>query len=41
LSLEDWLIIVAGTSVVLWVGEIWRLVGRIREGAASARAQGA
>ncbi|MEB3343603.1 calcium-translocating P-type ATPase, PMCA-type [Okeania sp.] len=26
LSLRDWLIIIGGTSIVLWVGEIWRLI---------------
>ncbi|NER02689.1 MAG: calcium-translocating P-type ATPase, PMCA-type, partial [Okeania sp. SIO3C4] len=26
LSLRDWLVIVGGTSIVLWVGEIWRLI---------------
>lgn len=29
LRLEDWLIIVGGTSFVLWIGEISRAVGRI------------
>ncbi|GGA46595.1 calcium-translocating P-type ATPase, PMCA-type [Okeania sp. KiyG1] len=26
LSLRDWLVIVGGTSIVLWIGEIWRLI---------------
>ncbi|NEP91054.1 MAG: calcium-translocating P-type ATPase, PMCA-type [Okeania sp. SIO2C2] len=26
LSLRDWLVIVGGTSIVLWVGEIWRMI---------------
>lgn len=26
LSLRDWLIIIGGTSIVLWVGEIWRII---------------
>ena len=26
LSLRDWLIIIGGTSVVLWIGEIWRII---------------
>ena len=26
LSLRDWLIIIGGTSIVLWVGEIWRMI---------------
>lgn len=26
LSWQDWLMIVGGTSIVLWVGEIWRLI---------------
>lgn len=28
ISFKDWLVIIAGTSVVLWVGEIIRLIGR-------------
>ncbi len=28
LSLQDWLMIIAGTSIVLWVGELWRLLSR-------------
>ncbi|OQA14058.1 MAG: Calcium-transporting ATPase [bacterium ADurb.Bin363] len=28
LSLEDWLIIAGVTSLVLWIGEIWRLIAR-------------
>ncbi len=28
ISFKDWLVIIAGTSVVLWVGEIVRLIGR-------------
>ena len=30
LSLNEWLVIIASTSVVLWVGEIYRLVQRMR-----------
>lgn len=30
LSLQDWLTIVGATSVVLWVGELKRLVARLR-----------
>lgn len=30
LNLRDWLIILGGTSLVLWVGELWRLVKRMR-----------
>ena len=30
LSLRDWIAIVAGTSIVLWVGEIWRLIMRLK-----------
>lgn len=26
LSLRDWLVIIGGTSIVLWIGEIWRMV---------------
>ncbi len=26
LALTDWLIIIGGTSVVLWIGELWRLI---------------
>ncbi|NET26394.1 calcium-translocating P-type ATPase, PMCA-type [Okeania sp. SIO1I7] len=26
LSLRDWLIIIGGTSIVLWIGEIWRMI---------------
>ncbi|NES63832.1 MAG: calcium-translocating P-type ATPase, PMCA-type, partial [Okeania sp. SIO2D1] len=26
LSLRDWLVIIGGTSIVLWVGEIWRMI---------------
>jgi Ca2+-transporting ATPase len=29
LSLNDWLIIIGSTSLVLWIGEIWRLVARL------------
>ncbi|MBC6471800.1 MAG: calcium-translocating P-type ATPase, PMCA-type [Hormoscilla sp. GM102CHS1] len=29
ISLHDWLIIIGGTSVVLWIGEIWRLISRL------------
>jgi Ca2+-transporting ATPase len=30
LSLRDWILIVVGTSVVLWIGEIWRAMRRAR-----------
>jgi len=30
LSFRDWIIIIAGTSLVLWVGEIHRLVARVK-----------
>lgn len=33
LSLQDWLVIIGSTSLVLWVGEIIRLILRSREGA--------
>ncbi|MDE5095779.1 MAG: hypothetical protein O4804_16610 [Trichodesmium sp. St11_bin5] len=26
LSLRDWLIIIGGTSIVFWIGEIWRMI---------------
>ncbi|RQH47486.1 calcium-translocating P-type ATPase, PMCA-type [Okeania hirsuta] len=26
LSLRDWLVIIGGTSIVLWIGEIWRMI---------------
>jgi Ca2+-transporting ATPase len=26
LKLEDWIIIIASTSVVIWIGELWRLI---------------
>lgn len=29
LSIEDWIIIVAGTSLVLWIGELGRVVSRL------------
>ena len=29
LSLLDWVYVVAATSLVLWAGEIWRLVARL------------
>ena len=28
LRLTDWLLIVVGTSVVLWIGELWRLIAK-------------
>lgn len=28
LRLSDWLLIIVGTSVVLWIGELWRIVSR-------------
>ena len=31
LSLRDWLLIILGTSVVLWIGEIGRFYNRIRD----------
>lgn len=30
LSWQDWLLIVGGTSIVLWIGEIVRIIGRLR-----------
>lgn len=30
LSLKDWLLIISSTSVVLWIGEIWRFVSRLK-----------
>ncbi len=30
LSLRDWLLIILGTSVVLWIGEIWRFYNRMQ-----------
>ena len=30
LSLQEWLTIIAATSVVMWIGEIWRMVKRLR-----------
>lgn len=30
LSFTEWAVIIAGTSVVLWVGEIWRAVKRLK-----------
>ena len=30
LSLKDWLIITGGTSIVLWTGELWRLILRMK-----------
>ena len=36
ISLNDWLIIIGGTSVVLWVGEIWRLISRLTSKSATA-----
>lgn len=30
LSLNDWVCIIAGTSLVLWIGELWRCFKRIR-----------
>ena len=29
---QEWLIIIASTSVVMWIGEIWRLIKRVRGG---------
>ena len=31
LSLTDWLIIIGGTSLVLWIGEVVRCLGRLRK----------
>ena len=31
LSLTEWVVIIAGTSVVLWIGEIGRLVSRLKK----------
>ena len=31
LSAQHWIIIVGGTSVVVWAGELWRLVARVRD----------
>ncbi|MGH2412572.1 MAG: cation-translocating P-type ATPase, partial [Microcystaceae cyanobacterium] len=28
LSLQDWILIITGTSTVLWLGELWRLIKR-------------
>jgi Ca2+-transporting ATPase len=33
LSWKDWAVIISGTSVVLWIGEIWRLIKRGKSGA--------
>jgi P-type Ca2+ transporter type 2C len=30
LTLTDWLLIIGGTSIVLWLGEIWRYIQRAR-----------
>ena len=30
LSLQEWLVIIASTSLVLWIGEIWRAVKRLK-----------
>lgn len=30
LSATDWLLIIAGTSSVLWIGELWRVIKRVR-----------
>ena len=30
LSLQEWLVIIASTSLVLWIGEIWRMVKRLK-----------
>ena len=30
LSLNEWVCIIAGTSVVMWIGEIWRGIKRLR-----------
>ena len=30
LSLQEWLVIIASTSLVLWIGEIWRMAKRIK-----------
>ncbi|MGB5771220.1 MAG: calcium-translocating P-type ATPase, PMCA-type [Crocosphaera sp.] len=31
LSFKDWLLIILGTSLVLWIGELWRFQVRIKE----------
>jgi len=38
ISLHDWLVIIGGTSVVLWIGEIWRLISRLTKKSDSATA---
>lgn len=35
LTMQDWVYITAGTSVVLWVGEVVRLIGRVKKGVAT------
>ena len=30
LSWQDWLIVIGGTSIVLWIGEIGRLINRLK-----------
>jgi hypothetical protein len=30
MSLEDWLVCILLASVVLWAGEAWKLVARVR-----------
>jgi Ca2+-transporting ATPase len=32
ISLEHWIMIVAGTSAVLWIGEIKRFIARLKAG---------
>ena len=31
LTLTEWIYIIAGTSIVLWVGEIWRWIQRMKK----------
>jgi len=31
LTLMEWIYIIAGTSIVLWVGEIWRWIQRMKK----------
>jgi Ca2+-transporting ATPase len=35
LTLQEWAIVIGGTSVVLWIGELWRLVQRLGKPAAA------
>ena len=31
LSLKEWFAIIAATSLVLWIGELWRIVKRLKD----------